>query len=118
MKQWRPESDSKDHGNHSNGSVLMDKDYFVKQRANKWRDYVCVNFDLSREKAIERIQKRAIEQWRADDAKEEVISKRLETFYNETMPVIQSFESEWKVITINADQSIENIYNELISKLN
>jgi hypothetical protein len=34
------------------------------------------------------------------------------------MPVIQSFESEWKVITINADQSIENIYNELISKLN
>ena len=97
---------------------LDQKDYFVKQRAKIWRDYVCVNFDLSREKAIERIQKRAIEQWRADDAKEEVINKRLETFYSETLPVIQSFESEWKVITINADQSIEEIYNELISKLN
>ena len=97
---------------------LDQKNYFVKQRTDKWRDYICINFDLSREKAIERIQKRAIEQWRTDDAKEEVINKRLETFYSETLPVIQSFETEWKVITINADQSIEEIYNELISKLN
>ena len=96
---------------------LDQKDYFVKQRANKWRDYVCVNFDLSREKAIERIQKRAIEQWRADDAKEDVINKRLETFYSETLPVIQAFENDWKLITINADQSIEAIQNELIQKL-
>ena len=97
---------------------LEQREYFVKQRNAKWRDYVCVNFDLSREKAIERIQKRAIEQWRTDDAKEEVINKRLETFYSETLPVIQAFESEWKVITINADQSIEDIQNELVSKLN
>ena len=96
---------------------LDQKDYFVKQRAKIWRDYVCVNFDLSREKAIERIQKRAIEQWREDDAKEEVINKRLETFYSETLPVIQAFESEWKVITINADQSIEEIYNDMYNKL-
>lgn len=96
---------------------LDQKEYFVKQRANKWRDYICVNFDLSREKAIERIQKRAIEQWRTDDANEETINKRLETFYAETLPVIQTFESEWKVITINADQGIEEIYNELINKL-
>ena len=96
---------------------LDQKDYFVKQRNNKWRDYICVNFDLSREKAIERIQKRAIEQWRTDDANEETINKRLETFYTETLPVIQSFESEWKVITINADQSIEEIYNEMFNKL-
>ena len=97
---------------------LAQKDHFSKQWNAKWRDFICVNFDLSREKAIERIQKRAIEQWRADDAKEEVISKRLDTFYEETMPVIQAFESEWKLITINADQSIETIYEELIDKLN
>ena len=96
---------------------LDQKDYFVKLRNNKWRDYICVNFDLSREKAIERIQKRAIEQWRTDDANEETINKRLETFYTETLPVIQSFESELKVITINADQSIEEIYNEMFNKL-
>ena len=96
---------------------LDQKIYFTQQWTKIWRDYVCVNFDLSREKAIERIQKRAIDQWRADDAKEDVINKRLETFYSETLPVIQAFESEWKVITINADQSIEKIQNELISKL-
>ena len=34
------------------------------------------------------------------------------------MPVIQAFEFEWKLITINANQSIEKIYEELIDKLN
>ena len=96
---------------------LEQREYFVKQRNAKWRDYVCVNFDLSREKAIERIKKRAIEQWRMDDANEETINKRLETFYTETLPVIQAFESEWKLITINADQTIEEIYNEMFNKL-
>lgn len=96
---------------------LDQKTYFTQQRNAKWRDYVCVNFNLSREKAIERIKKRAIEQWRTDDANEETINKRLETFYAETLPVIQAFESEWKVITINANQGIEEIYNELINKL-
>ena len=96
---------------------LDQKDYFVKQWANKCRDYMCVNFDLSREKAIERIKKRAIEQWRMDDANEETINKRLETFYTETLPIIQAFESEWKVITINADQGIEEIYNEMFNKV-
>jgi len=96
---------------------LDQKDYFTQQWANKGRDYICVNFDLSREKAVERIQKRAIEQWRMDDANPETINKRLETFYSETSPVIQAFESEWKVITIDADQGIEEIYNEMFSKL-
>ena len=96
---------------------LDQRNYFVKQRNAKWRDYICVNFDLSREKAIERIKKRAIEQWRMDDANEETINKRLETFYTETLPVIQAFESEWKVITINADQRIEEIYDEMFNKL-
>ena len=96
---------------------LDQREYFVKQRANAGRDYVCVNFDLSREKAIERIKKRAIEQWRMDDASEETINKRLETFYEETLLVIQAFESEWKVISINVDQGIEEIYNEVSNKL-
>jgi len=96
---------------------LDQKEYFTQQWADKWRDFVCVNFDLSRERAIERIKKRAIEQWRMDDANEETINKRLETFYAETLPVIQAFESEWKVITVNADQGIEEIYNDMFSRL-
>ena len=96
---------------------LEQREYFVKQRNAKWREYICINFDLSREKAIERIKKRAIEQWRIDDANEETINKRLETFYTETLPVIQAFESEWKLTTINADQTIEEIYNEMFNKL-
>ena len=97
---------------------LAQKDYFLTQRKKLWRDFIAINFNLSREQAIERIKKRAVDQWRADDAKEEVIAKRLDTFEEETLPVIKSLEAEWKLITIDANQSIEDIYNELIDKLN
>jgi len=97
---------------------LAQKDYFIQQWNKLWRDFIAVNFNLSREKAIERIQKRAIDQWRADDAKAEVIAKRLDTFEQETLPIIEAFEKDWKLITIDADQTIETIYNELLSKLN
>ena len=96
---------------------LAQKEHFVQQWKKIWRDFVCVHFNLSREKAIERIQKRAIEQWRTDDAKKEIIKKRLETFEIETLPVIHWFELEGKLITIEADQSIDAIYSELVNKL-
>ena len=73
--------------------------------------------NMEHQDIIERIKKRAIEQWRMDDANEETINKRLETFYAETLPVIQAFESEWKVITIDADQGIEEIYNDMFNKV-
>ena len=93
------------------------KNYFTQQRNTKWRDYICINFELSREQAIERIQKRAIDQWRTDDIDKEAINKRLETFEIETLPVIQEFEKEWKLVTINTNQDIDDVFSELMNKL-
>lgn len=51
------------------------------------------------------------------DDNEVAIKQRIDTFFEETLPVVKEYESEWKLITINADQSIENVHNELINKL-
>lgn len=97
---------------------LAQKDFFEELWKKNWRDFVCVDFLLSREKAIERIKRRAIDQWRLDDANIESINKRIETFENETLPVVRAFEKEWKMLTVDANQKIENIYAEIKQKLN
>jgi adenylate kinase len=75
-----------------------------------------VHYELSREKAIERIMDRAKKEWRVDD-NEESIKVRLAAFENETLPVINYFKEKWKVITIDADNQIDDIFNETIKLL-
>ncbi|MDD2536983.1 MAG: nucleoside monophosphate kinase [Candidatus Absconditabacteria bacterium] len=90
--------------------------YFLSREAKYHRDFLAVNFSLSREKAIERILKRAKEQGRVDDVEESIL-KRLDVFEKETQPVIDYFEHIGKLIIIDADQSIEVIQQELLEKL-
>jgi adenylate kinase family enzyme len=47
-----------------------------------------------------------------------VINKRLDTFEMETMPVIKYFDSIWKLITVWAEDSVENIYENMIDRIN
>ena len=90
---------------------------FVEKMMEKYgRDFVIVHYELSKEKAIERIMERAKVQWRADD-NEESIKVRLAAFENETMPVINYFKEKGKVITIDADNKIEDIFNETVKLL-
>jgi adenylate kinase family enzyme len=45
------------------------------------------------------------------------INKRLDTFEKETMPVIKYFESIWKLITVKADVSVDEIYQNMIKQV-
>jgi adenylate kinase family enzyme len=45
------------------------------------------------------------------------INKRLDTFEKETMPVIKYFDSIWKLITVKADVSVDEIYKKMIEQL-
>jgi adenylate kinase family enzyme len=45
------------------------------------------------------------------------INKRLDTFEKETMPVIKYFDSIWKMITVKADVSVDEIYKKMIEQL-
>lgn len=118
-------------------------DWFVRNEWNKktleeiFPDYKVVFFELSKEKAIERLLWRMFdpETWetfiswtmvnpktwtklikRWDD-NEAWILKRIDEFMNNTLPIAKIQEQEWKVIKINADQSVEEVGKEMLSKL-
>lgn len=90
---------------------------FMEQEMQKYgRDFVVIHFELSKEKAIERMMKRAQIEGRVDD-NAEAMATRIDAFMNETLPAIKHFESLGKVITVNADANIEEVQAELKSKL-
>jgi len=42
---------------------------------------------------------------------------RITAFYEKTLPIVEIQKAEGKVIEINADQSIDEVYVEMIAKL-
>ncbi len=88
----------------------------VKSMKDHQRDYVVVHFVLSKEQAIERMKKRAQIEGRADDTLE-AMNTRIETFMQETMPVIEYLESLDKVIHIDASGTIDEVEKAMEQKL-
>jgi len=95
----------------------MEQAEFMKKKMEEYkRDFLIIHFELSKEKAVERMKKRAAIEGRSDDTVE-AMNTRIDAFMNETLPVIKHFESLGKVITVNADDTIENVEKELEKKL-
>lgn len=118
-------------------------DWFVRNSWNKesadkvlW-EYKVVLFELSEEKSKERLIWRMYnpktsetfpawiiidpETWdklekRADD-NEEAILKRIKLYVEKTIPVIEEYREKWDIIEINADQSVDKVFKELVKKL-
>jgi len=118
-------------------------DWFVRNEWNKntfdrivW-DYKVVFFDLPEQEAKNRLLWRMYDKetgetfsawtlinpknWntlvkRADD-EEMAIQKRIDLFFDVTMPIVEEYKKQWNLIEINANQSIENVSDELINKL-
>ena len=72
------------------------------------REVVGIYFELSREQAKERMLWRG----RADDTPESV-DKRLDLFFEKTLPNIELFEKFFPVIRIDASPSIERVHEEV-----
>src|SRR3989338_3129758 len=77
------------------------------------RDFRCLHITLDPEEGVQRILKRAQIEGRADDASEETIRKRMRTFMEKTLPVIESFKSAGKVIEIDGQGSADEIYQRI-----
>ena len=126
----------------TNDNLILDG--FVRNTWNKealeniiWDDYKVVFFYLSKEKAINRLLWRmfnpktqeTFQFWTTHDPKtwdelvkrkddnEVSILKRINEYVNQTLPVVETQKSEWKVIEINADQSIKDVAEEIKVKL-
>jgi len=79
-------------------------------------NYKVIVIDISDDEAINRLLKRAEIEGRSDDT-EEGIRKRLMWYKEEVEPVVSFFEDNGKLIVINGEQSIENVYDEILQKL-
>ncbi|MDD4358704.1 MAG: nucleoside monophosphate kinase [Candidatus Pacebacteria bacterium] len=79
-------------------------------------DYKVIVIDISDEEVLRRLLKRGELEGRSDDT-EEGIRKRLEWYKEFVEPSIEFFEEKGKVIRINGEQSVEDVYKEIKQKL-
>jgi adenylate kinase len=76
-------------------------------------DEMCLlYFECSHESMKSRILERGKTSGRSDD-NPETVEKRLRTFENETKPILQHFHEKGNVVTVNAEQAVEEVFSEL-----
>ncbi|KAI9485522.1 MAG: adenylate kinase-domain-containing protein [Benjaminiella poitrasii] len=69
-------------------------------------------FSCTEETLLERLMKRSATSGRVDDNIES-IKKRFQVFKDTSFPVIEAFEKKDKVRQINAEKSIDDVYNDV-----
>jgi len=72
-----------------------------------------LNLDCPEEVMERRLLERGKSSGRIDDNIES-IRKRFKTFRQETMPIIQHFESLGKTRTVNADRSVDEVFGDVV----
>ncbi len=78
---------------------------------------VFLNLMAPEDELLRRLQKRSTVEGRPDDADETVIRRRLETYQNDTKPILENV-GEWAtVFDIDADKPIEDVHQEILGKL-
>lgn len=55
---------------------------------------------------------------RVDDQDEQAIKTRIDTFFEKTLPLIEEADSEGNCLEVNANASIEEVTEEILTKLN
>lgn len=74
-------------------------------------------FECDLVKMEERMVERSKTSGRSDD-NPETIKKRLDTFAGQTKPIIDYFNKQNKVVTVNADSDIETVFAEVTKQMN
>ncbi|MBI1812192.1 nucleoside monophosphate kinase [Candidatus Peregrinibacteria bacterium] len=77
------------------------------------REFRAIHFLLDPETGVQRILGRAKVEGRADDANEKVIRRRMKTFVEKTMPVIERYKKEGKMTEIEGNRGMEEVYEDL-----
>ncbi len=77
------------------------------------RDFRCIHILLSPEESRRRILGRAQEEGRVDDADTAIVEKRMKTFVEKTIPVINAYKKKEVVTEIDGMGSIDKVYEEM-----
>ena len=91
--------------------LMEQTEFFIQKEEKLERDFVVIQYVLSKEKALERLMNRAKIESRDDDTVE-AMHTRFSIFEHETLHVLEHFENMGKLVRIDADQSIEKIFED------
>ncbi len=91
---------------------MMQKETFDALLHSKGRDVFGVFLTIPREEAIARMLLRG----RADDTPE-IMERRLKNYDTETLPVIEKYEAEGKMVRVEGMGSIDDIHEEIMEHL-
>jgi adenylate kinase len=77
------------------------------------RKFHCVHILLDLEDAIARIVGRAQKEGRIDDADEAVVRRRMNTFLEKTVPVIEAYKAQNMLSEVDGKGAVEEVYQRL-----
>jgi len=128
----------KDFIKHNDGNIIFDglvRNMWNKDTADRllW-DYKVLFFDLDEKEAMNRLLWRMYNPktwatypaWTEYDSKtgdklvkrtddeEQAIKQRIKEFFEKTLPVVELYKQEWRLININANQSVDKVTNEIL----
>jgi adenylate kinase len=89
-------------------------DSFLVERKINIDKVILLN--IPREESLSRLAKRAALEGRSDDTPE-AINERLALYENETLPVIEKYRSEGKLLEIDGTPDIQTIFQDIVNKL-
>lgn len=82
------------------------------------REFRCIHILLNPDEGMKRILGRAKEEGRADDADTEIVQRRMQTFTEKTMPVIEKYKRERNMIEIDGMKSVQGVYRDMTEIIN
>jgi adenylate kinase len=78
----------------------------------------CVLFlDVDDDVAVERLVARSSTSGRIDDASADVIRHRLEVFHEQTVPLLDFYEADGRLVTVDAAPPPEDVFHEIIERI-
>ncbi len=77
------------------------------------RQFRCIELTVDAEQALKRIQLRAAEQGREDDANEETIRRRMQLFIEKTKPVIDAYKAQDIMTEVDGEGSVDEVYERM-----
>lgn len=86
------------------------------QKSTNFKIDEVIYLDIPLEEAISRLDKRKRETIRPDED-EKAMYKRFITFYESINPILDYFKQQGVLVEVNGNQSIEKVFEEIISKI-
>lgn len=89
-------------------------DWFLKE--NDLNIDKVILLEIPRETSFERLSKRALIEHRTDDTPE-AINERLSIYEKNTLPVVENYRRQGKLLVVDGTPDIDSIFKELVTKL-